>query len=78
MAREFRSSDKGKRVVTGDGDTVGKIDQIDGNQAHVKPDGGLADTIRQRLGWTDESEDMYVLDNSRVQSFSGGKVQLKD
>lgn len=78
MAREFRSSDEGKRVVTSDGDTVGKIDRIEGNKVHVKPDGGLADTIRQRLGWTDESEDMYVLDHSRVQSFSGGKVQLKD
>lgn len=78
MAREFRSSDRGKRVVTGDGDTVGEIDRIDDNEAHVKPDSGLADTIRQRLGWADESEDVYVLDNSRVQSFSDDRVRLKD
>ncbi|MFC3476465.1 hypothetical protein [Halobacterium litoreum] len=78
MVRAFRNNDKGKRVVTADGDTVGKIDSIDGEMAHVKPDRGLADSIRQRLGWTDESEEMYTLDHSRVKSFSSDEVHLKD
>jgi len=78
MVREFETSDEGKTVVTADGETVGKIQKIDRNMAHVRPEGSLAQSIRRRLGWTEENEDVYELRHSRVNEISGDTVKLKD
>jgi hypothetical protein len=78
MVRAFRDSDTGMEVVTDDGETVGTIAKIDGNTAHVEPQGGLAKSIRQRLGWGDDDDEMYELPHRRVKSFSGSKIHLKD
>lgn len=78
MVREFQSGDVGKRVVTSDGDEVGTIEKIESNMATVRPESSLAQSIRRRLGWTEESEDVYELRHSRVQDISGDEVHLKD
>lgn len=77
MARNFRSSDEGKEVVTADGDTVGTIQGISGSSAHVMPDEDLSQSIRRRLGWTEEGEESYELSHSMVDEISGDQVQLK-
>lgn len=76
MVRTFNDTDVGKQVVTDDGDTVGKIQRIDGNEAHVEPERGLADSIRNRLGMGDKDDEMYVLKHDEVDSISGNKVHL--
>lgn len=77
MARNFKSDDKGKQVVTADGDMVGTIEQTSGATAHVKPDSGLSQSIRRRLGWSEEGEDMYELNKSKVDKFSDDEITLK-
>ncbi|WP_336035056.1 hypothetical protein [Halobacterium yunchengense] len=76
MVRAFDSSDEGKRVVTKDGDTIGKITQVQGDEAHVEPERGLADSIRQRLGMGDKDDEMYVLAHDEVDSISENRVRL--
>lgn len=76
MEGPFDSSDEGKRVVTKDGDTVGEIREVQGDEAHVKPDSGLADSIRQRLGMEDDS-DTYVLQQSEIDTHSDDEIRLK-
>jgi len=76
MAREFMTQDRGKDVVTADGETVGTIEDIDENTAHVKPDQSLEDSIRSTLGWTTEGKDVYELDHSMVSDISDTKVTL--
>lgn len=78
MARAFRDSDEGMEVVTSDGDTVGTVADVRGDTARVKPDHGLGESIRQRLGWGDDTEDTYELSHDRVQSFSGNNIHLRD
>lgn len=78
MVRDFSSSDEGMTVRTSDGAEVGTIEEIKGNMAHVKPADGLSSSIRQRLGWTAEGEEVYELRHSKVDSFSGNEVHLKD
>lgn len=78
MAREFRDSDKGMEVVTSGGETIGTVQNVTGDTAHVKPKQGLGESIRQRLGWGDASDDVYELPHDRVQSFSGNEIRLKD
>ena len=78
MARAFRDSDEGMKVVTSDGDEVGTVADVRGDTAHVTPETGLGESIRQRLGWGDDTRDTYELSHSRVQSFSGDKIHLRD
>jgi hypothetical protein len=77
MARDFTAGDKGKKVMTADGDMVGTIERIAGGNAHVKPDTSLSSSIRNRLGWADEDKSTYRLDKSKVDSFSGDEVHLR-
>ena len=78
MVREFESNDEGKTVVTADGDEVGTIEKIDRNMAHVRPNSSLAQSIRRRLGWTEENDEVYELRHSRVREISGDEVHLKE
>ena len=78
MVREFRNSDEGKTVVTADGDEVGTIQKIEGEMAHVKPKGSLSRSIRRRLGWAEDDQDVYEVDHASVQQISGDEVHLKE
>jgi len=77
MARDFRASDKGLKVVTDDGETIGTVEQVSDGEAHVKPDSGLPDSMRDRLGWTAEGEEMYRLDHDTVAEITDTEVRLK-
>jgi sporulation protein YlmC with PRC-barrel domain len=77
MARPFRSSDEGKEVVSSDGDRIGRIERVEGDEAHVKPETGLAESIRNRLGMGDDDEEMYVLDHSEVATIGDDEVHLQ-
>ncbi|APE95080.1 hypothetical protein [Halodesulfurarchaeum formicicum] len=66
------------KVRTNDGDYVGTIETVQSGTAHVKPETGISDSIRQRLGWETEGQEMFELDSSRVASFGDDAVHLKD
>lgn len=78
MARPFKSSDEGKEVVSSDGDKIGKVERVQGDEAHVKPEAGLADSIRKRLGMDEGSEKMYVLKHSEVATFGDDEIHLRN
>jgi len=77
MVRDFRNSDEGKKVVTADGHMVGTVERIQGGEAHVKPDTSLSQSVRETLGWTDESEEMYPLRHESVDQIAGDEIHLK-
>lgn len=76
MRRNFEGEDRGKRVVTADGDIVGTITDVDGERAFVAPDASLPSDIRQRLG-VDEGE-TYELETSQVDAATNDTVRLTD
>lgn len=78
MTREFQASDEGMAVKTEDGDEIGTIESVEGNRAHVRPDSGLSQSIRKRLGWTKENEAVYELRHTKVSEFTDDAVILKD
>jgi hypothetical protein len=78
MARDFQPTDEGMKVKTESGDEIGTIESVEGNRAHVKPDSGLSQSIRKRLGWTKENEAVYELRHTRVSEFTDDGVILKD
>lgn len=63
--------------MTADGEMVGTIENVDGDEAHVAVDGGLSGSIRNKLGWEDESETVYPLKHRNVDKISGDEVHLK-
>ncbi|NIB98549.1 PRC-barrel domain containing protein [Halobacterium sp. R2-5] len=77
MAGMLDSSDEGKRVVTQDGDTIGEVRDVQGEEAHVTPEPGLTDSVRQRLGMDDDS-DTYVLDESEIDATSEDEIRLQN
>lgn len=77
MVRNFESDDAGKRVVTADGDIVGTVDRASGSTAHVRADADLSRSIRRRLGWTEEGEETYRLQKSKVDRITDDEVRLK-
>lgn len=76
MARSFDATDEGKKVLTAEGDMVGRITGVSGSTAHVKADQDISTATRRRLGWA-EDDDMFELDNSHVDSISDDEVHLK-
>jgi hypothetical protein len=77
MVRNFKSEDEGKSVMTADGDIVGRVEKVSGSTAHVKAEGGLSQSIRRRLGWTEEEEDTYELRKSNVDEITDDGIRLK-
>lgn len=77
MARNFRSSDEGMKVMSADGDVIGTVENVKGNRAHVKPDGSLATSIRQKLGWEKEGEETYELHSTSVEEFADDGIHLQ-
>ena len=77
MVRAFKSSDEGKKVMTADGDMVGTVDKIQGDEAHVRVDTGLSGSIRSKLGWEDENETVYPLMHENVDKIRGDEIHLK-
>jgi len=77
MVRNFRNSDEGKKVMTADGEMIGTVERIRGDEAHVRPDTGLSQSVRETLGWTDESEEMYPLRHESVEQIAGDEIHLK-
>ena len=77
MVRNFSSKDKGKRVVTADGDMVGTVQRASGSTAHVAIDDDLAQNTRRRLGWTEEGEETYQLRKSNVDRIEDDEIRLK-
>ena len=66
---ELTESEEGKRVITEDGEEIGRITEVHHNAAAVKPDRGLTDQLRSALGWGDTDKETYRLqagDVSRV------------
>lgn len=64
--------------MTQDGTRVGTVTATKGSMAHVEPDSGLSQSIRRRLGWSEEEADTYELDISAVDKIAGDEIHLKD
>lgn len=78
MARNFEETDEGRGVMTSDGKAIGRIESIEGDVAHVKPDHNADQAIRQKLGWTGDDEEMYELPHTSVERIDDMGVHLKE
>lgn len=76
MVRNFESKDKGKNVMTADGDMVGTVDSVSGSTAHIRADEKLSQSTRRRLGGSEDDEDTFELQHSKVDSITDDEIRL--
>lgn len=77
MATTITDDEEGKPVVNADGDTVGRVVEVDHGAAYVEPDPGLTDTVLSKLGWADADEDSYPLQKASVERVTDDEIRLK-
>lgn len=70
-------NDEGKTVVNNSGDEIGRVIEVQHGTAHVKPDAGLTDSIKSKLGWGDSDEESYQLDMDNIEQVSDDEIYLK-
>ncbi|MCT9098515.1 hypothetical protein [Haloarchaeobius sp. HME9146] len=77
MVRNFEDNDKGKKVMSTDGDMIGRVDNVAGGKAYIKPDSTLSRGMRKKLGWTDEKKDTFELEHDAVEAISDDEIHVK-
>lgn len=77
MVRDFKESDTGKRVLTADGDELGVVEQVERGNVHIRPDAGIQESMRRKLGWTDDDETTFELKKSAVSQIASDGIYLK-
>lgn len=68
---------EGKTVVDHEGNTVGLVDEVEGETLYVEPDPGLTDRLSASLGWADRDDDDRPVDADRVDEVTDDRVVLE-
>lgn len=64
--------------MTKDGETVGTVEQTMDEELHVKPNSGLSQSVRRRLGWAEEDQDTFSVQKSKVDEITDDGIRLKE
>ncbi len=78
MRTNLSEDDKGKRIVTPNGEEVGMVKDVQAGRAFVDPDPGITDSIRTTLGWGEAQEGDYELNPDRVDRITDDEVVLDE
>lgn len=79
MDRAFRDDDREKRVVTSDGNTIGRVRDVDEDRATIErtdDDESLTDEIKDMLGWGDD-DDTHELRRDHIDRDEDDKFHLR-
>lgn len=74
---ELTNDDVGKTVVDGSGDDVGIVARYEHGTAYVEPDPGLTTKLKTTLGWDDETEEDYPLQQAAVATVTDDQIRLR-
>lgn len=81
MARPFTDDDRDKRVVTDEGDRIGRVTDVNDDRATVRRDSddddGLTDKITDMLGWNDDDDDEHELHRDHVEENPDDEIRLR-
>lgn len=76
MRTSVEEDDEGKKIVQ-DGQTVGRVVEVDHGTAYVDPDPGLGETLLSKLGWADRDDDTYPLQENTIEEVTDDEIRLK-
>lgn len=77
MERPFTDEDRKKRVVTADGQQIGRVRDTDDDRATVErsDDESLTEEIKELLGWSEEDES-HELRQDQVDRHDDNQIHL--
>ncbi|WP_436912291.1 hypothetical protein [Halosimplex marinum] len=73
---EPTDDDVGKTVVNASGDEVGMVASVENDRMYVDPHPSITDRIRTALGWGNDDEDTYPVDEDHVARIEDDEVVL--
>lgn len=76
MRTNVTEDDEGKEVVQ-DGETVGRVVDVDHGTAYVDPDPGITERLLSKLGWADRDEDSYPLQETAIDQVTDDQIRLR-
>jgi hypothetical protein len=74
---QLTDDDQGKKVVTTDGEEIGRITEVRSGTAHVDPDPGMFDAVKAKLDWGDSGEDTYPLGEDKIADVTDDEVRIR-
>lgn len=74
---QLTESDEGKRVVSADGDGIGRIIEVRDGTAYVDPDPSMIDSVKAKLDWGDVDDDTYPLGPDHVSNVTDDEVRIR-
>lgn len=76
MRTTISAEDEGKKVVY-EGDTVGRVVEVENDTAYVEHDAGITETIKSKLGWADADADSIALDEDSIVEVTDDAVRIE-
>jgi len=77
MSAHFTDDDEGKRVVNANGEEIGVVQNVSSGTVHVDLSPGITDTIKSKLGWGDQDEETYTLDEDKVDTITDDEIRVQ-
>jgi hypothetical protein len=77
QSTQLTDDDVGKTVVDTNGDEIGLVDRYEHGTAYVAPDPGISTRLKTMLGWDDETDEDYPLQEAAVATVTDDQVRLK-
>ncbi|WP_276301575.1 hypothetical protein [Halorussus lipolyticus] len=77
MTEPLTESDEDKRVVSADGELLGKIAKVDQGVAHLDPEEDY-EAIQSYLDWENDSDEGYTFQETAVEEVTDEKVVLRE
>ncbi|WP_440006977.1 hypothetical protein [Halomicrococcus sp. SG-WS-1] len=73
---ELTPDDEGKRVVDSDGERIGTVDAVEGDDILVEPHDSITDRIKSVFGEGHENQDEYRIGQERITEVTGSTVRV--
>ena len=74
---ELTDDDIAKTVVTGDGEDIGIVDEVEDGTAYVDPNRDVASQLKSKLGWSADTKDTYPLRNDAIADVTDDEIRLQ-
>lgn len=77
MSGDFKSKDRGKRIVTSEGDVIGSVDRIEDGEAYVRPKRGILGGCGSWITDTKKAVRTFSLDRENVAEVTDTEIHLE-
>lgn len=67
----------GTDVVNAQGEKIGIVSKVSHGTAYVDVDPGITGEIKAKLGWEDDTEEVYPLQDAAIETVTDDQIRLR-